>query len=1150
MNPMRNSPALLQRPALRQATLACLFLSFVGGSRLLAQAAPAVTATDNEVIELSPFVVTSDNDQGYRAASTLAGTRLRTDLKDVAASVSVITKDFMTDINATNYEALLNYTLGSEVTGMGGNFFGGVAGGAGDLDNGTGLREPQQRARIRGLDDADQTRDYFLTTISTDSYNTDRVDISRGANAILFGLGSPAGIVNAGLIKASTTRAKTTYELQLDNYGTIRHTLDTNQVLIKDKLALRVAGLLSNREFKQEPAYVQDKRVTATVTYRPWEGGTLRVTGESARQKSNRPQNRPPFDFISQWWQVGKPVFSMTGGFGSVALTGAPVNAFITADNVTDRFGYGTGINVILANPASPTIGQSVLVTGTPNTANAQGYFTSPAFNWDNTLRRLGGGYPNYNKTLNARIHQSNANTSLDPNFNFWRHPMLTDPSIFNFYSNLLEGPNKREWAFWDTINATFEQRLGKNAGIEVAYDRQTFENGYINPFNFTDGYAIFLDINRNLADGSLNPNFGRPYINNNSWQGSYHDDRDTFRLQGYYDLDLKNVVHGWLGRLLGRHTFTGNYTDYTRKESSYGGRPYVLGLDYVAATQAQGRLPGWQTPSLSGGADFRMVSRTAYLGPSIVGAASAAGANARPITAAFNLDGLANVSTQWYDSGTASYSVRSFSLIQSDRYDVSRTTAFGVHTLTKSQIKSTSFVMNGRWWDDTLISNLGWREDKFRFYGDNGLNYDATTGLALVGSQYQMINPAPSLADKETTFSYGLVAHLPPQFARHLPLHSTFSVFYNSADNFRPTAQEYNIYNQPVSAPTGKTKDYGILIQMLDGKVDLRITHYRSSIIASRNLKDPLRESINDLIRFPSQLLGAIAGQPYQNLITATPSLQTGVTAFDTWLAGPVGSVLANTFKYNYGSAANGRRIITSFDNRINQVTGTTDSVSTGMEYELSYNPTRNWRITANASEQKVTLSNIDPALRTFVTDFSSTLKSNSALAGLPTGADAAALTVAQRADQISSNLNRTLLKEGQTNPEVRQWRFNLINNYSWSEGMLKGWFVGGAVRWQDKAAIGYAIKTVTDALGTSYFEDITRPYYGPAETNYDVWVGDTRKLKLGSKSVNWKVQLNVRNLGVGNKLIPVAANPDGSYGTYRIAEPQTITLTNTFEF
>jgi hypothetical protein len=79
---------------------ACLFLGlFAAGSAASAQTAPASASTpvpavapasgapsappiDEKPIELSPFTVTSDDDQGYRAQNTLAGSRLNSVLKD------------------------------------------------------------------------------------------------------------------------------------------------------------------------------------------------------------------------------------------------------------------------------------------------------------------------------------------------------------------------------------------------------------------------------------------------------------------------------------------------------------------------------------------------------------------------------------------------------------------------------------------------------------------------------------------------------------------------------------------------------------------------------------------------------------------------------------------------------------------------------------------------------------------------------------------------------------------------------------------------------------------------------------------------------------------------------------------------------------
>jgi hypothetical protein len=58
--------------------------------------APAAMESE-EVIELSPFSIEESDDRGYLASETLAGTRLNTELKDVAASISVVQAEFLDD---------------------------------------------------------------------------------------------------------------------------------------------------------------------------------------------------------------------------------------------------------------------------------------------------------------------------------------------------------------------------------------------------------------------------------------------------------------------------------------------------------------------------------------------------------------------------------------------------------------------------------------------------------------------------------------------------------------------------------------------------------------------------------------------------------------------------------------------------------------------------------------------------------------------------------------------------------------------------------------------------------------------------------------------------------------------------------------------
>jgi len=266
---------------------------------------------DDEIVMMSPFVVNSDRDIGYVATSTLAGTRLNTSLGDVGSAISVVTQQFLKDTGSKNSQDLLVYTTNTEVSGIGGNFAG--------TGNGQTVSEPDQASpqtntRVRGLTSADNTRDYFLTDIPWDSYNVERVDMQRGPNGILFGLGSPAGIIN------STTRtAVFKNQGQLDvgfgRYGSARLMLDANYVILPGELALRVEGLRDNTQYRQNPAYNLDKRFYSALRYEPIflnRGSahtTLTVNYEAGDIQANRPRILPPGDRITPWFSFGKATY-------------------------------------------------------------------------------------------------------------------------------------------------------------------------------------------------------------------------------------------------------------------------------------------------------------------------------------------------------------------------------------------------------------------------------------------------------------------------------------------------------------------------------------------------------------------------------------------------------------------------------------------------------------------------------------------------------------------------------------------------------------------------------------------------------------------------------------------------------------------------
>ncbi len=197
------------------------FVALGDACALWSQTTPVVPpsgASNGEVIELSPFQVVAEEETGYRATSTLAGTRLKTDLKDIGAAVSVVTDEMMRDLGAVNAEDILVFTAGTEVGGMSGNFRGDGLDRAGN--NNESRANPSDNNRVRGLAKITNTRDYFVTDIPFNQYNSTALTISRGPNAILAGAGSPGGVLDRSL-KTATFKDRNEVTARLSGPGDV-----------------------------------------------------------------------------------------------------------------------------------------------------------------------------------------------------------------------------------------------------------------------------------------------------------------------------------------------------------------------------------------------------------------------------------------------------------------------------------------------------------------------------------------------------------------------------------------------------------------------------------------------------------------------------------------------------------------------------------------------------------------------------------------------------------------------------------------------------------------------------------------------------------------------------------------------------------------
>ncbi|MSU73488.1 MAG: TonB-dependent receptor, partial [Opitutus sp.] len=189
-------------------------------------------------VELSPFEVNVSKDRGYLGATALSGTRLNSSLEDLASSITVITKEQMLDFAALDINDLFKYEAGTEGTATFTNF---TTGANGEVFDQVQLN-PQTSNRIRGLGSANISMDGFPRNpaIPIDPYNTERVELSRGANTSLFGLGAASGTVNVLRTQANLSQNISSLTLRGDSYGGYRSSIDLSRPIVRDKLALRL----------------------------------------------------------------------------------------------------------------------------------------------------------------------------------------------------------------------------------------------------------------------------------------------------------------------------------------------------------------------------------------------------------------------------------------------------------------------------------------------------------------------------------------------------------------------------------------------------------------------------------------------------------------------------------------------------------------------------------------------------------------------------------------------------------------------------------------------------------------------------------------------------------------------------------------------
>lgn len=1191
---------------------------------------PAAVKSLDDTVVLSPFEVkASDDSNGYSTATTLAGNRLNTDVRDLGTSLSIYNSQFLKDIGATDNQSLLKYTLGTEIGGVNGNYSG--SGGGTSPNTDASYLNPESNNRVRGLIAADNTRDLYLSNIPWDGYNIDAVDLQRGPNAILFGQGSPGGVINTRTKQASY-RDSGEVGVRVDQYGSVRGTLDVNRVLLKDELSLRFDAVDSATKFKQEPAFENSNREWLAVRYEPKflkkaEARTIiKIDGELGNSDSNRPRNMPPGDHITPWFTaLGQKLYNVAWmNDGTLAIPGRGDAAQVGSANqpnpnyqpyVGTNFGnnyFGGSEFFYLPGSTTPVLGLAI------NPVSYLGVDTLGQR--DGTIGGLAPSQPH-----GIRGYRDWAIATNQPFSTLAKDTFITDPNIFDFYNNLIDGDIKREWSHFHTFDASISQTFFNDMmGFDVGYHSETYTSGSYSPL-LGGGGSIFLDFNQvwpdgtnNAAggwytDGTQNPGAGRPFVQLGNGSGETTTDRESLRATAFITHDFQHDGKSWLLRLLGKHTLTGmasrdtSYaTSHNWVNSAFTG-DYYLNPQFDAIKTANGRF--W--------ADFVPI-RTAYLGPSLVGKKLGDNFGIRPpggdpalgntvslryFDSTWNAPGV-NPADPWYNqvtAGTAGGPVlstqsenpanyvgwvnKSVSLLKATDA-ASRDLLTTDRTWDDRSNRAYAFVWQGKFWDNSIIGTAGVRHDEVE-QTYTQWNFQNTPNRAL-GDPTTVTPVITTLGPlKETSKSWSMVAHL-----NHLPFVGKFidklpfeiSASYNKSDNFQTGTIFRDYFGQQLPLPEGNTKDIGVVLATKDGRYSLKINKYKS--IVSNSPSDSLQfwNYGNNIgiyaqawsqIKYNYETRSNPGSTRYGNNIISDLPVPTDanpnhkwdvdyrplngqtleqaqqlevsvINAWDEWLKdlAPLPQIMGKAWGFDWENDLT--------ESGLDSFRLTSDLVSKGYEFELNAQVTDSWRLTLNASRIESVIDNIgqtpgpDGKMTQieYLLDFDRRMN-ETAMGDLRIWGPGGSATARENWDGFADgDLKARLAEQGTVVPENRLWHVNVITNYDFREGRLKGWSVGGAVRFQSGSTLAY--KPVQNANFISY--DLSSPYTDAEETDFDLWIGYQRR--IFHNKINWRAQLNVSNLGVGNELVPVTVQPDGTPAAYRIRPPQQIFLSNTFSF
>ena len=479
--------------------------------------------------------------QSRRPSETLSGTQLKSQVRDLANPITILTEEFMRDIGAVNYEEALEFLPSTQA-------FKGDTSDPESVSSRTGTP-----FTVRGFRSSSLTNNFFTSRIKVDNFNTETVTQSRGPNSLLFGLGSVGGGLDATNKLGRFNANSHSLDVRLDSEGSKRVSLDINRIIVPKKLALRFAALSTDQRTPREFQYMRRNSAYLNFTLQPFKGATIHLNAETGRIDELNPRPYQAYDSVSAWLNDPR----------------TPLQKANTIDLALVQSGTTAARNAARN-----------LITGV-----SQGFSTTNYLVYIMNAPQL--GVQNWNfKSRGSEAFVNGLAQSQTSISGATRVPGVSFP-----LATVVSGPSDYFDTTYDKFSASWQQQILEKTFVELAGAYETAEDEDWQPVSRGD-YEVFIDNNYYLPSQlavnnpdptkPLNPYFGTPYVESNATLQNRSTTLKQYRatLTRQFDLSRIEPVKG-----LDFGKFTAVAFHYYRHLDSYFQQPEELTTNSVLAT-------------------------------------------------------------------------------------------------------------------------------------------------------------------------------------------------------------------------------------------------------------------------------------------------------------------------------------------------------------------------------------------------------------------------------------------------------------------------------------------------------------------------------------------------------------------------------------